>query len=152
MLKLVLFLIDVAELSRNYICGSHRKYECELGDDHRQHSGLCLCTVFWSVPLLCVCASVNCTFCALTLVGWQEGHLACEKTEWWDDGMVMCLSQGADLLMPQPLATSCSSKFRLVLPFWCRLTQVVLDKIQEGCKVCVCVCVRARACTRVCIS
>jgi len=67
--------------------------------------------------------------------------------------MVMCLSlgQGADLhmaqLMPLPLIISCSSKSRFVLPLWCRFTQVVPDKIQEGCKmrararVCVCVCV-----------
>jgi len=38
---------------------------------------------------------------------------------------------------------SCSSKSRLVLPFRCRLTKIVLDKIQQGCKtvVSVCVCV-----------
>ena len=29
------------------------------------------------------------------LIEWQEGHKACKKTEWWDAGMVMCLSQGA---------------------------------------------------------
>jgi len=30
-------------------------------------------------------------FSALTLlVGWQKGHLACKKTEWWDVGMVVC--------------------------------------------------------------
>jgi len=46
-------------------------------------------------------------------------------------------------LMPLPLTDSCSSKSRLVLPFWCQLTWVVPDKIQEGRKtvVCVCVCV-----------
>jgi len=28
-------------------------------------------------------------FSALTLlVGWQEGHPACKKTEWWDVGVV----------------------------------------------------------------
>jgi len=74
----------------------------------------------------------------------QEGHPACKKTEWWDAGVVMCLGQGADLhmaqLMPLPLTISCSSKSTLVLPFWCRLTWVVLDKIQEGCKTVVCVC------------
>jgi len=36
--------------------------------------------------------------------------------------MIMCLGQGADLhmaqLMPLPLAISCSSKSRLVLPSW----------------------------------
>ena len=65
------------------------------------------------------------------------------KTEWWDAGMVMCVGQGADLymvqLMPLPLNISCSSKSRLVLPFWCWLTRVVPDKIQEGHKMVVCV-------------
>ena len=32
-------------------------------------------------------------------------------------------------LMPLPLSVSCSSKSRLVLPFWCRLIRVVPDKI-----------------------
>jgi len=37
-------------------------------------------------------------FSALTLlVGWQEGHLACKKTEWWGAGMVICLEQGCIL-------------------------------------------------------
>jgi len=88
----------------------------------------------------------------MLLVGLQEGHLACKKFEWADDGMVMCLGQGADLqmaqLMPLPFTISCSSKSRLVLPFWCRPTRVVPDKIQDGCKtVCVCACARARVCT-----
>jgi len=31
-------------------------------------------------------------FNALTLlVGRQEGHPACKETEWWSDGMVICL-------------------------------------------------------------
>jgi len=31
-------------------------------------------------------------FSALTLlVGRQEGHLACKKTEWWGAGMFICL-------------------------------------------------------------
>jgi len=31
-------------------------------------------------------------FSALTLlVGWQEGHPACKKTEWWGTGVVICL-------------------------------------------------------------
>jgi len=58
--------------------------------------------------------------------------------------MVMCLGQGADLhmtqLMPLPLTISCSSKFRLLLPFWWRHTQVVPHKIEEGRKTVVCAC------------
>ena len=39
-------------------------------------------------------------FSALTLlVGRQEGHPACKKTEWWGAGVVICLEQGADLHM-----------------------------------------------------
>jgi len=42
--------------------------------------------------------------------------------------MVMYLGQGANIhmaqLMPLSLTISCSSKSRLVLPSWCRLTRV----------------------------
>jgi len=48
------------------------------------------------------------------LAGWQEGHPACKKTEWWGAGIVTCLQRGADLhmaqLMPLPLTVSCFSK------------------------------------------
>jgi len=66
------------------------------------------------------------------------------KTDWWDAGMVTRLGQGADLhmaqVMPLPFTISCSSKSRLVLPFWCQLTRVVPDKIKEGRKTVVRVC------------
>ena len=56
--------------------------------------------------------------------------------------MVICLERGADLhmaqLMPLPLTVSCFSKSRLVLPFWYRLTRVVLD-MTNGCYTVVCV-------------
>jgi len=46
--------------------------------------------------------------------------------------MVICMEWGADLhmaqLMPLPLTVCCSSKSRLVLPFWYWLTQVVPEK------------------------
>jgi len=61
-------------------------------------------------------------FGALTLlVGRQEGHLACKKTEWWGAGMVVCLERGADLhtaqLMPLPLTVSCFSKIQTGFTF-----------------------------------
>jgi len=61
-------------------------------------------------------------FSALTLlVGWQEGHPACKKTEWWGAGMVICLLQDADLhmaqLMPLPLTVSCFSKIQIGFTF-----------------------------------
>jgi len=56
-----------------------------------------------------------CAFIALMLlVGRQEGHPVCKKTEWWGAGMVICLEQDADLcmaqLMPLPLTVSCFRK------------------------------------------
>jgi len=63
------------------------------------------------------------------LVGRQEGHPACKKTEWWGAGVVISLEQGADLHMAQLISLSLASvKSRLVLPFWYWLTQVVLEK------------------------
>jgi len=58
--------------------------------------------------------SLMIAFGALTLlVGRQEGHPACKKTEWWVARVVICLERGADLhmaqLMPLPLTVSCSS-------------------------------------------
>ena len=55
------------------------------------------------------------------LVGWQEGHPACKKTEWWGAGVVICLEQGVDLhmaqLMPLPLTVSCFSKIQIGFTF-----------------------------------
>jgi len=61
-------------------------------------------------------------FSALTLlVGWQEGHPACKKTEWWGAGVVICLDRGADLhtaqLMPLPLTVSCFRKIQIGFTF-----------------------------------
>jgi len=61
-------------------------------------------------------------FNALTLlVGQQEGHPACKKTEWWGAGMVICLERGADLhmaqLMPLPLTVSCFNKIQIGFTF-----------------------------------
>jgi len=68
-------------------------------------------------------------FSALTLlVGRQEGHLACKKTEWRGAGVVICLERDADLhtaqLMPLPLTVSCFSKIQFGFTFWYQLTRV----------------------------
>jgi len=53
----------------------------------------------------------------MLLVGWQERHAACKKTEWWGAGVVICLERGAGLhmaqLMPLPLTVSCFSKIQI---------------------------------------
>jgi len=61
-------------------------------------------------------------FSAMTLlVGRQEGHPACKKTEWWGAGVVVCLERGAHLhtaqLMPLPLTVSCVSKIQIGFTF-----------------------------------
>ena len=68
------------------------------------------------------------SFSALTLlVGWQEGHPACKKTDRWVVGVVICLERGADLHMAQLMPLSRASvKSSLVLPFWYRLPRVGL--------------------------
>ena len=83
-------------------------------------------------------------FSALTLlVGRQEGHPACKKTEWWGDGMVICLVRGADLhiaqLMPLPLTVSCSSKIQIGFTF---LVPAYLGSPGKRAvkRVCLCVC------------
>jgi len=55
------------------------------------------------------------------LVGRQEGHPACKKTERWGAGVVVCREQDADLhmaqLMPLPLSGSCFSKIQIDFTF-----------------------------------
>jgi len=68
---------------------------------------------------VCMCVVA---FSALTLlVGRQEGHPACKKTERWGGGVVICLERGADLhmaqLMPLPLTVSCFSKIHIGCTF-----------------------------------
>ena len=83
-------------------------------------------------------------FSALTLlVGRQEGHPACTKTEWFGAGVVVCLEQGADMhmaqLMPLPLTVSCFSKIQIGFTF---LVPAQLGSSGKRAvkRVCVCVC------------
>jgi len=77
-------------------------------------------------------ASASQTFNALTLlVGRQEGHLACKKLS---GGVLEWLSVWSEVQTCMwPSGFHCHSlslalvKSRLVLPFWCWLTWVVLD-------------------------
>jgi len=80
------------------------------------------------------------------LVGRQEGHPACKKTEWWGAGVVICLERRADLhmaqLMPLPLIVYCFSEIQIGFNF---LVPAHLDSpgkraVKREC-VCVCVCV-----------
>jgi len=78
------------------------------------------------------------------LVGRQEGHPACKKTEWWGAGVVICLERGADLhmaqLMPLPLTVSCFSKIQIDFTFL--VPAHPGSPVKRAVKrVCVCVCV-----------
>jgi len=79
-------------------------------------------------------------FSVLTLlVGRQEGHTACKKTEWWAAGVFICLERCADLhvaqLTPLPLTVSCYGKIQIGFTF---LVPAHLDKGQLNRCVCVC--------------
>jgi len=60
------------------------------------------------------------SFSALTRLGGRKG-IRPVKTEWWGDGVVICLELCADLhmaqLMPLPLAVSCFSKIQIGFTF-----------------------------------
>ena len=73
-----------------------------------------------TITVIIICH--NYAFSALMLlVGQQEGHPACKKTEWWGAGVVVCLERGADLhmaqQMPLPLTVSCFSKIQIGFTF-----------------------------------
>ena len=83
-------------------------------------------------------------FSALTLlVGWQEGHPACKKLDWWGADVVICLKRGADLhmaqLMPLPLTVSCFSKIQIGFTFLV-LAHLGSPGQRAVKRVCVCVC------------
>ena len=79
---------------------------------------------------------------ALTLlVGQQEGHPACKKTEWWGAVVVICLQRDADLhttqLMPLPLTVSCFSKIQIVFTILVPALPCSPGKGPLNCCVCV---------------
>jgi len=78
----------------------------------------------------------------MLLVGRQEGHPACKKTERWGAGMVIYLERGAHLhmaqLMPLPLTVLCFSKIQT--GFYLSSTAYLGSPGQSAVKwVCVCV-------------
>ena len=73
---------------------------------------------------------------ALTvLVGWQEGYLACKNwvLRYWhgylSEARCKWFAYGPANATTTPLSLA-SLKSRMVLPFWCRITQVIEEKRQ----------------------
>jgi len=68
----------------------------------------------------------------MLLVGRQEWHPACKKTEWWVLTWLSVWSEVQTCIWPSwchcHSLSLASVKSRLVLPFWYRLTRVVPDK------------------------
>ena len=66
------------------------------------------------------------------LVGWQEGHPACKKTEWLSVAWLSVWSEVQTCIWPSwchcHSLSLASVKSRSVLPFWYRLTRVVPEK------------------------
>jgi len=88
------------------------------GEIRRASISLCRITVSADLKFFATASA----FSALTLLaGWQEGHPACKKAEWWGAGVVIYLERGADLhmaqLMPLPLTVSCFSKIQIGFTF-----------------------------------
>ena len=89
------------------------------------------------------CIFLQCiTFSALMLVGRQEGHLACKKTEWWG-AWLSVWSKVQTCIWPSwchcHSLSLASVKSRLVLSFWYQLTRAVLDKRPlNGCVCVIC--------------
>jgi len=84
------------------------------------------------------------------LVGLQEGHPACKKTEWWGAGTVICLERGADLhmaqLMQMPLTVSCFTKIQIGFTFLA-LAHLGSREQRTVKRVCVCVWEGSRDCS-----
>ena len=81
----------------------------------------------------------------MLLVGRQERHPACKKTEQWGAGMVICLERGADLhmaqQMPLPLTVSCFSKIQIGFTFLVPAHPGIPGQraVKRVCVCCVCV-------------
>ena len=132
----------VAEQDQATAIGNTGKEICSKICSNRHILSASEVMTLWCCLLLHYCYYYHSAFSALTLlVGRQEGHPACKKTENWGAGMVICLERGADLhiaqLMPLPLTVSCFSKIQTGFTF---LVPAHLGSPGKGpLNVCVCV-------------
>jgi len=97
-----------------------------LQQQFRECASLLLCSI---VAYVSICKQL---FVLCSLVILYQMVIIIDSREWCGAGIFICMGRDAALhmvqLMPLPLTVSCSSKSRLVLPFWYQLTWVVPDK------------------------
>ena len=97
--------------------------------------------------VLCCVSAVS---ALMLLVGWQEGHPACKKTELWGTGVVIYLGRGTDLQVPLSLTVSCFSEIQIGFTFLVLAHPGSPGQNPEGCKTVVVVlfCVVRNSCVR----
>ena len=66
------------------------------------------------------------------LLGRQEGHLACKKTDLWGAGVVICLERGADLHMAQLMPLQITVSWFYLPDASRRGTEGVSPRVQES--------------------
>ena len=121
---------------------ARRKSRCHCAIDPKPVCSYCLIARRIVVHLFLFCfvfcfligLAVTTLSVAMPLVLWRfwlggrKGIWPVKEREWWGAGVVVC-SEDSGLHMAQLMPLSLASvKSRLVLPFWYRLTLVVLDK------------------------
>ena len=88
---------------------------------------LTLCLVFICRSTCTVRSKINASLSIPTVVRYRRSYLSGSRCKWFAYG-----PDANDLhmvqLMPLHLIISCSSIIQNSLPFWCRLTQLVLEK------------------------
>ena len=85
----------------------------DTGDD----SVVVVCSIIVCLAVILGRSKVKVTSALTLLVGQQEGHSTCKKTEWWDAGMVISPERGADLHMAQQMPLPLTVTYKhLLLP------------------------------------
>jgi len=111
---------------------------CFMQFEHDWFSSVMKCSDAWCEVFSVMSLHLHTEWHFTLLIGRQEEHPACKKTEEWDAAVAIWMERDADLNMAQLMPLSLASvKSTLVLPFWYRLTRVVPDK--GSLNGCVCV-------------
>jgi len=108
----------INSLSRDH---SDPSYAANITITRNIHDHYQLFSISWLQPILLWLLFIDCLQC-FDAVGWVAGRASgLQKTEWWGDGVVVCMEQGADLhttqLMSLPLTVACFRKIQIGFTF-----------------------------------